>query len=114
MSRMRRLESAYKLTKLRFVKPVGNEPPQATLALGNVIVTVAMQRMAGIGRCSLSSHHENQPISPGARFQKKALQLAPGLFGGRAVKVKLCFIGDETAGKLLGGSAIEPGQCRRL
>jgi hypothetical protein len=101
MSGMSRLESADKVTKLRFVKPVGNQPSQATLALGNVIVTISMQRMAGIRGCPLSSHHENQPISPGARLDKKALQLPPGLSGGRAVKVKLCFIGDETAGKLL-------------
>lgn len=101
MSRMGRLESTDKVTKLRFVKPVGHEPSQAALALGNVIVTIAMERMAGIGGCSLSSYHENQPISLGARVHEKALQPALGLFGGRAVKVKLRFIGYETPGKPL-------------
>ena len=114
MAWMRRLEATHMLTKFRFVKPVGNEPPQAALALGNVIVTVAMQRMACIGGCSLASYHQNQPISPGACFENKALQQAPGLFDGRAVKVELRLIGDETTGKLLGGSPIKPGQRRRL
>jgi hypothetical protein len=56
---MGRLESTDEVAKLRFVKPVGHKPSQAALALGNVVVTIAMERMAGIGRCSLSSHHEN-------------------------------------------------------
>ena len=64
-------------------------------------MTIAMERMARIGGCSFTSHHEDQPISPGARIYKKALQLPPGLFGGGTVKVKLRFIGDETASKSL-------------
>jgi hypothetical protein len=73
MAWMGRLEPAHMLAKLRFVKPVGNQPPQAALALGSVIVTVTMQRMTGIGRCSFSGDHENQPISPRTSFQKKTL-----------------------------------------
>jgi hypothetical protein len=114
MARMRRLEAAHMLAKFRFVKPVGHEPPQAALALRNVVVTVAMQRMAGIGGCSLPCYHENQPVSPRARVQEKVLEPTPGLLDGRAVKVKLRFIGDEPAGKLLGGSPIKPRQLRRL
>jgi hypothetical protein len=114
MSRMRRLEPGDKVTKLRFVKPVGNEPPQAALALGNVIMTVAMQRMAGIGGCSLSSHYEDQAVSPAAGFHEEALELPPGFFCRRAVKIELRFIGYEAAGELLGGSPIKPGQRGRL
>jgi hypothetical protein len=114
MSRMRRLESGDKVAKLRFVKPVGNEPPQAPLALGNVIMTVAVQRMAGIGRCSLSRHYEDQAVSPAAGFHEKTLELPFGFFCRRAVKIELRFIGYEAAGELLGGSPIKPGQRGRL
>ena len=67
MLRMGGLKAQHVLPKFSFVQPFRYEPAQAALALGRMIMGIAMQGMTGEGGSALTGDHQDETVAPGTR-----------------------------------------------
>jgi hypothetical protein len=114
MFRMGGLKAQHMLAKFGFVQPFRHEPAQASLALGCMIMGIAVQRVTGKGRSALTGDHENETVAPGACRLEKIREPQPRIARASSVQVELRIILNLAAQEALRRAAIETGEKRRL
>lgn len=114
MFRMSGLKAQHMLAKISFVQPFRHEPAQTSLALGRMIMGIAVQGVTAKGRSSLTSDHQNEAVAACTCRLEKMRQSQPRVACTNSVQIEFRVILNLATQKALRGPSVESGEQRRL